>query len=75
MFFVWPAGFEKALQPDHWGDVPLHVAPSENQQQDILHRRAGNENSISLTPYHKQELSSLLQNIKVLLVSHQLYQR
>lgn len=24
-------GVEEALQPHYWGDVPLHVAPSEDQ--------------------------------------------
>lgn len=34
-------GVEETLQPHHRRDVPLPVAPPEDQQQDLLHRRAG----------------------------------
>lgn len=37
----WSSGSEEALQPHHWRDVSLHVAPSEDQQQNLLHRRTG----------------------------------
>lgn len=35
------SGAEEALQPHHWRDVSLHVAPSEDKQQNLLHRRTG----------------------------------
>lgn len=34
-------GVEEALQPHYRRDVPLHVAPPKDQQQDVLHRRTG----------------------------------
>lgn len=42
LFIFFTTGVEKALQPHYWRDVPLHVAPSKDQQQDVLHRRTGN---------------------------------